>query len=415
MTENIPTDPFDDELLSAYVDGELTGAQLAQVEQRLADDSQARQLVEELRALSQEVQALPRETLGEDLRTTIMQRAERAMLLGSEEEGSLRTREPGSPRRWMWAAMALAATLLLTAYLPNAEQEERPLADAKPVPEDSPRSDRSLEAAIPEEEAEREAFAADEFRDFEPEGLVRSSEALAESSSEAEPPMGLRSRAAMAPAGVAGNQPPMEELQFACEVHVTLSDTGKSVEQFHQVLFNNRIVLEDGNEQSGQKNETSQGFAARRRQSNQPPDGQPAVQEEAWVVEATREQLEDALEEFNADTSNILALDILERQPTEVPIKQLQQQYNRSGKQAVQNKLRQAKKAAGQIQQGRARRLYPDEYQRQDKGGYGGQLDRFAKDALRAKANANAHLQFLFILKAPGESTSADAAAPTDR
>jgi len=137
-----PTDNFDDELLSAYVDGELTGEQLALVEQRLTDDPRAKQLVQELRALRQEVQSLPKETLGEDLRATIMQRAERSMLLGAEQQPSRgaeqkKTSRPSnfaSSRRWVWAATALAATLLLMVLTPNNQQQENPQASAKPSP-----------------------------------------------------------------------------------------------------------------------------------------------------------------------------------------------------------------------------------------------------------------------------------------
>ncbi|MGI9428999.1 MAG: anti-sigma factor family protein, partial [Bythopirellula sp.] len=112
------TEHFDDELLSAYVDGELTGEQLALVEQRLADDPSARQLVDELRALSHELQALPQQTLGDDLTATIMQRAERSMLLGAESQSTLRTSDEGASRRWVWAATAIAAALLLMFVTP---------------------------------------------------------------------------------------------------------------------------------------------------------------------------------------------------------------------------------------------------------------------------------------------------------
>jgi len=113
--EEFLSDEFlSDEFLSAYVDGELTSEELAQVEQRLADDPRARQLVEELQTLSQEVQRLPTQGIGDDLRATIMQRAERAMLLGSGPQQTLRPLESSFSRRWVWAALALAATLLLT-------------------------------------------------------------------------------------------------------------------------------------------------------------------------------------------------------------------------------------------------------------------------------------------------------------
>jgi len=51
---------FSDELLSAYLDGELSPAERARVESQLAADPEAQQLLDELRALSGEVRELPR-------------------------------------------------------------------------------------------------------------------------------------------------------------------------------------------------------------------------------------------------------------------------------------------------------------------------------------------------------------------
>jgi negative regulator of sigma E activity len=57
--------PFEnDDILSAYLDGELEPAEAARVAERLASDPQAARLVEELRALGTELRRLPRQTLG---------------------------------------------------------------------------------------------------------------------------------------------------------------------------------------------------------------------------------------------------------------------------------------------------------------------------------------------------------------
>src|SRR6185436_8839543 len=66
---------LDDELLSAYLDGELSADERAAVEARLATDPAAQQLLHELRSVSQSVQALPTETLGRDLSQEIIRRA----------------------------------------------------------------------------------------------------------------------------------------------------------------------------------------------------------------------------------------------------------------------------------------------------------------------------------------------------
>jgi hypothetical protein len=68
------------ELLSAYLDGELTAAEQAEVERLLAASPAARQLLDELRALSAAIQALPRQELDEDLGPQVLRVAERRML-----------------------------------------------------------------------------------------------------------------------------------------------------------------------------------------------------------------------------------------------------------------------------------------------------------------------------------------------
>ena len=50
---------FDDELLSAYLDGELSAEERARVEAHLAADPQARKLFDELRGVSLAMRELP--------------------------------------------------------------------------------------------------------------------------------------------------------------------------------------------------------------------------------------------------------------------------------------------------------------------------------------------------------------------
>ena len=64
-----------DELLSAYLDDELSPDERALVESRLAADPQARQLVEELRTLSGEVRELPRHTVSAGFSQRVVQAA----------------------------------------------------------------------------------------------------------------------------------------------------------------------------------------------------------------------------------------------------------------------------------------------------------------------------------------------------
>lgn len=82
------SDRHQEELLSAYLDGELNAAERAEVEALLASNPAARQGLEELRALSAILQSLPRQPLGEDLRPQVLRAAERRILTDAELESA---------------------------------------------------------------------------------------------------------------------------------------------------------------------------------------------------------------------------------------------------------------------------------------------------------------------------------------
>ena len=79
------SDVSESELISAYLDGELTAEEQVRAEQILASSAEARQLLEELRALGGTLQSLPQEKLDEDLGPRVLQVAERRMLSPPEE------------------------------------------------------------------------------------------------------------------------------------------------------------------------------------------------------------------------------------------------------------------------------------------------------------------------------------------
>jgi len=142
----------ENELFSAYLDGELTAAEQAEVEQLLAASPAARQLMDEFRALSVTLQSLPVRRLGEDLSPRVLHAAERRML--AESEGSDGRQRPlhGSgfswrailgrvarPRNLLWPAAAIAAAWLL---MTNPELGRK----APPKP-----GDKQLAVARPQE------------------------------------------------------------------------------------------------------------------------------------------------------------------------------------------------------------------------------------------------------------------------
>ncbi len=71
---------FPDELISAYLDGEVTADEQAQVEQALHDNAEYQHLFDELRTLRSSLQSLPRCQLDATFSERVLRRAERAML-----------------------------------------------------------------------------------------------------------------------------------------------------------------------------------------------------------------------------------------------------------------------------------------------------------------------------------------------
>ncbi len=117
--DNVP----ETELLSAYLDGELTAAEQAHAEQLLASNPAARQWVEDMRALSHTLHALPRQTLGEDLGPRVLRLAEQRMLAGAPPaQGAAEPPRPLwretlrgmlSRRALVWSGLAVAIAVMM--------------------------------------------------------------------------------------------------------------------------------------------------------------------------------------------------------------------------------------------------------------------------------------------------------------
>lgn len=147
------SDVRDTELFSAYLDGEVTSAEQARVEQLLAVDPAARQLMDGLRALRGRLQSLPTEKLDEDLSQHVLRAAERRILLGDGGRAAAEPADKAQPaaktqpaelplwrqigwrgmfsRRaltWSGIAVAVAAWLALTNPNPPARDDDRAVA-----------------------------------------------------------------------------------------------------------------------------------------------------------------------------------------------------------------------------------------------------------------------------------------------
>jgi len=136
----------DEELISAYFDGELSGGELARAEQLLATRADCRQLLEELTSLRASLQSLPQTTLGTNFADGVLRRAEREMLQAPAAAPRAATAAKQAPyeddhppllswRRWQrplaWSTLAVAASLLIMMFSPKREAEVA-LAPAPP-------------------------------------------------------------------------------------------------------------------------------------------------------------------------------------------------------------------------------------------------------------------------------------------
>jgi hypothetical protein len=167
------------ELLSAYLDGELTAEEQVQVEQLLASDPVARQVLSDLRALSSTLQSLPQQRLNGSLSEAVLQQAEREMLAGPLPKDDRPVPEATAwwsiarrftrPRTLVWLSLTAAVAILLSVTDParRPEIERKELAQA-PVkmeapPEPRPRAEAPSMRALPAERGSisRESAPAD--------------------------------------------------------------------------------------------------------------------------------------------------------------------------------------------------------------------------------------------------------------
>ncbi|MEX0866671.1 MAG: zf-HC2 domain-containing protein, partial [Pirellulales bacterium] len=152
-----------EELLSAYLDGELSGEEQARVEQLLAENGSFRSLHDDLRALRIDVESLPRYAAPEGFAQQVLAEARRqaakATAVGPapEQNGKVDLPEQGSiamsgRSRWVWPLIAAAAALLILLFNPSDEDEVArhdapPDAAQRRQTDERARSAPSMEAA----------------------------------------------------------------------------------------------------------------------------------------------------------------------------------------------------------------------------------------------------------------------------
>jgi Putative zinc-finger len=288
---------FDDELLSAYLDDELAPEERARVEARLAADPRSKQLLDELRAVSQAMKAMPAATVGSDLRESVLRRAERAMLVPEERapaDGAINQlhRLPfgRSKRAWIWAGMALAAGLMLMFFDREPERNQglpgavarRDRAESKVESLSEPRSSGqeevdALAAARPAAPASAPALAPASAR---------------VSSSAAETPLAAAGAGGYGGgAAVAGDQP--EQLRVYLNVKPEALESGV----FDAVLARNQIEVEQAADRDSVKETLADTRQAPRKV-------------DVLLLEAAPKQIESTLADLNADHRNYLDIEV---------------------------------------------------------------------------------------------------------
>jgi len=168
----------DDELISAYLDGEVTDEERRHVERLLAERPECRKLFEELQAITGQLRAAPRHELDDRFARRVLRRAERHMLAGEPSNAvpndatapaeapsvaspssespltsatisiaSARTLKGHNWRRYGWAGLAAAAALLvmfLSGPEPDADNPQvanAPQAGPESLSLDTPRGE----------------------------------------------------------------------------------------------------------------------------------------------------------------------------------------------------------------------------------------------------------------------------------
>ena len=159
-------DPLSEERLSAYLDGECSAAEQAQLEERIAGSPEFRQFVDELRSVRSSLELLPQYRLRPDFAEHVLRRAEREVLTGGGStpdtsggavaraahddvttlpvgEISRRSYEPNRSARpflWTLAALAAAVLLLITNRDPEIRRDEIAKGPAPPSARETKKS-----------------------------------------------------------------------------------------------------------------------------------------------------------------------------------------------------------------------------------------------------------------------------------
>jgi len=121
-----------EELISAYLDGELSAAEQQQVLQLLSEDEAAHKLFNEFQLLRESLRTLPAEQLNEDFTREVIERVKQrspAPLQASlsQEVVGRSAETPAWGRILLWPAMAVAAAILLMVFYDQPDLSQHAL------------------------------------------------------------------------------------------------------------------------------------------------------------------------------------------------------------------------------------------------------------------------------------------------
>jgi anti-sigma factor RsiW len=167
---------FDDEQLSAYLDGELTPQERRAVEERLSADPAARKLLAELRAQREMIQGLPRFSIPRDLSQSVVALAQHRRATGegrmaeSASTSSIRS-VPGTvqalakrllrPRNLSWALLAASIAIVIALLSPEVARDTNPVEVARQDGGAQMQAERQTGPAVPQFRAAPSESAGD--------------------------------------------------------------------------------------------------------------------------------------------------------------------------------------------------------------------------------------------------------------
>ena len=284
--------PVSDEILSAFVDGELTSDERAEVERWLERNPQARETVDGFRRLSGLFETMARSEVPAEFPIEVLQRAERKMLLADAGSASRQKRA----RRWL---LALAAPIAVAAMLVFIV---RPLIRGPAAPE------RGADVAR-RRNADRAPPIAEQVASDEAPRIAASSHAAEWSSMSGDSPASLTAGAASRNSGdeddprlatiIDDIRESSGEQAVVSVMRMYVADRAQGMVLLQDVLSDKLVIIDDADESEARMRDKGRAGADRKRKAAVA--GAPhSAQNEALYVVAEPEQVIAAFREILA-------------------------------------------------------------------------------------------------------------------